>query len=200
MTAMIDIRWFVNGPGRIPIHHQYPLFSAVSRVVPAVHRSREFGLHPIRGARMSPGHLELIPQSALTIRTPVYNIPGLLVLSGKKLDLAGCPIRLGVPLVIGLSPCRSLVSPLVTIKGYMETQEFSAALRRQLDELGVSRSVIAEVVARRVLLVKQQVIVGFEVRLDKLCEEDSMRIQTSGLGGRRHLGCGLFNSSHKTNE
>jgi CRISPR-associated protein Cas6 len=122
-----------------------------------------------------------------------------LALSGKKLDLSGCPIRLGAPKVIALSPCPTLRSPLVTIKGYMEEKGFDAAIRRQLDALGISRTGTLEVGARKVVRIKQQVIVGFTVRLDDLENEESILIQASGLGGRRHLGCGLFNPTQQTN-
>ncbi len=197
MTGVIDMRWRIKLPGSIPIHHQYLLLSAVSRVVPAVHASGEFGIHAIRGMRTTPGRLDPLPHSSLTIRTRVENISALLPLSGKKLDLAGCPIRLGVPQLIALSASPALNSPLVTIKGYMDEKAFDAAIRRQLDALGISRSVTVEVGARKVLRIKQQVIVGFTVCLDHLDDDESLLIQASGLGGRRHLGCGLFNPTQK---
>jgi CRISPR-associated protein Cas6 len=197
VTVVIDIRWRITSPRSIPIHHQYPLLSAVSRVVPAVHASSEFGVHPIRGMRTTPGRLDLLPHSSLTIRTGVENIPALLPLSGKKLDLSGCPIRLGVPHMTALTACPALKSPIVTIKGYMEEKAFGAAIRRQLDALRVSRSVLVEVGARKVLRIKQQVIVGFTTLLDHLEDSESLLIQASGLGGRRHLGCGLFNPAQQ---
>jgi CRISPR-associated protein Cas6 len=192
VNPSIDIRWLIASLGSIPIHHQYPLLSAVSRIIPAVHASGEFGVHPIQGMRTTPGQLDLLPHSSLTIRTGVENIPTLLPLSGKKLELSGCPIRLGVPQVIELSACPVLKSPLVTIKGYTEGDLFKAALGRQLDALGISRSVNVEVGRRKILRIKQQIIVGFTVRVDHLDDSESLLIQAVGLGGRRHLGCGLF--------
>jgi CRISPR-associated endonuclease/helicase Cas3 len=100
---------------------------------------------------------------------------------------------------MALLPCRSLESYLVTIKGYMEEPEFVAALRRQLDALEVSDSATVEVGARRVLRIKQQSIIGFKVCLDQLSDDESLRIQATGLGGRRRLGCGLFNSIQRAN-
>jgi CRISPR-associated endonuclease/helicase Cas3 len=192
MTAVIDLRWRMTSPGSIPIHHQYFLLSAISGIVPAVHACDEFGVHPIRGMRTTPGRLDLLQDSALTIRTRVENIPALLALSGKKLDMAGCPIRLGIPQLIRLSPCPALKSRLVTIKGYIEEKEFDAAIRRQLDALGISGSVSVGVGPRRVVRIKHHVIVGFGVRLAQLTDHESLLIQASGLGGRRHFGCGLF--------
>ena len=192
MTDIIDARWPITRPGRLPLHHQYPLLAALSRVVPKLHRSGAFGVHPIRGVPIGPGQIEITRESAVTVRTEVDQVPALLSLSGKKLDLAGYPIQLGVPQIVALAPCDSLSSHLVTIKGYMEAECFSAALRRQLDNLGIADSIHLEVGPRRVLRVKQQTIVGFHVHLRGLTVSDSLLIQAIGLGGRRHLGCGLF--------
>jgi CRISPR-associated protein Cas6 len=189
----IDMRWGITSRGSIPIHHQYLLFSAISRIVPDVHATAGFGVHPIRGMRTTPGRLDLLPYSSLTMRTRVEDVPALLPLTGKKLDLASCPIRLGIPYTIALSGCPTLKSPLVTIKGYMEEKKFGSAIRRQLDALGISLSVTVEVGARKVLRIKQQLIIGFTVTLGNLEHTESLLIQSSGLGGRRHLGCGIFN-------
>ncbi len=196
MTVSIDMQWDLASPGSIPIHHQYLLLSAVSRIVPVVHASGEFGIHPIRGMRTTPGRLELLSHSALTIRTTVDNIPALLPLSGKQIKLGGCRLRLGVPRVIGLLACPALTSKLVTIKGYMAEEEFGVAVRRQLNILGVDRSATVEVGERKVVKIKQQIIVGFATRINHLDERDSLMIQTFGIGGRRHIGCGLFNPQH----
>lgn len=198
MILNVDVCWPVTSTGSIPIHHQYQLLSAVCRVLPVVHCSEEFGIHAIRGRRLSPGRLSLLRQSALIIRTKADKLPALMLLSGKKLDIAGCPIRLGVPRVLPLAPSRSLGSDLVTIKGYMEEKEFAVALRRQLDALDISSSVTLEISARRILRVKQQVIIGFKVCLDLLSDGESLLIQEIGLGGRRRLGCGLFNALRRT--
>ena len=200
MTPVIDIVWPLAIQGRIPLHHQYPLLSAISKLVPAVHASEAFGLHPIRGIRVAPGILELTPWSTVKIRTQLTQLECLLPLSGKRLDLASYPIRLGTPQLFTLSASANLICPLVTIKGYLEAGIFANGLRKQLDSEGVSPSVNMVVGRRRVLRVKQQAIVGFEVRLEGLSEQDSLTVQQQGVGGRRHLGCGLFNPIKSTRQ
>jgi CRISPR-associated protein Cas6 len=197
VTPVIDIRWRITARGSIPIHHQYLLLAAVSRIVPQVHGSGEFGLHPIRGIRTTPGRLDLLPSSSLTIRTRASNISTLLPLSGMRLKLAESSIKLGIPRLIALAPCPELYSSLVTIKGFMEENAFDAAIRRQLNVLGISRIVAVQIGTRKVLRIKNQAIIGFTVRLDHLEDNESLSIQESGLGGRRHLGCGLFNPSRE---
>jgi CRISPR-associated protein Cas6 len=192
LTTTIDIRWPLVARGRIPVHHQYELLASLSRVVPELHASTSLGVHPIRGLVVEPGFLELEPASAVTLRAPVELLPRLLPLGGKRLDIAGCPIRLGVPQVFALSPAERLWSRLVTIKGYMEMPPFKAAVRRKLNTLVVRQSVRIAVGRRRVIRIRGQTIIGFGLRLGGLSEDESIRVQQNGLGGRRHFGCGLF--------
>ena len=192
MTSILDIRWPLFLPGQIPLDHQYVLLAALSHSAPMIHRVNEIGIHAIRGLPIAPGVLELRPTSALTLRSPVDLLPALISLSGKKLDLGGATIQLGVPALFTLTPSNRLLSRISTIKGYTEPTAFLAAVRRQLDALGVGVSVRVAVGPRRVVRVKQQTIVGFEVTVENLSDNESVRIQESGVGGRRHLGCGLF--------
>ena len=192
MSTTVDIRWPLVPLGRIPLQHHYELLAGLSRVAPEVHSSPVVGVHAIRGSVVQPGFLELNEASAVTIRAPVELLPKLLPLGGKKLDIAGCPVRLGVPQVFALSPADSLRSRIVTIKGYMDVPQFEGAVRRKLDTLGVRDSLPMAIGRRRVIRIRGQTIVGFGLRLDGLFEDESIRVQQNGLGGRRHFGCGLF--------
>lgn len=191
---IVDIRWRILGESRIPLQHQYPLLSAVSKLVPAVHDRNLLGIHPIRGMHTEPGYLRTTDDSAVTIRAPADQIPIFLVLSGTRLDIGGCFIRLGVPQIFSLKPWRRLTSYLVTIKGYMERDVFEIAARRQLEEVGISPNAIVNIGARRILRIKDKTIVGYQVDVDGLAPMESLSLQHQGVGGRRHMGCGLFNA------
>jgi CRISPR-associated endonuclease/helicase Cas3 len=160
--------------------------------VPEIHAAISVGVHPIRGTKVEPGFLELNPRSAVTLRAPSGLLPKLIPLGGRKLHIAPCPVRLGVPQVFSLLPTARLRADLVTIKGYMEIPQFESAVRRKLDMLGVRNSVRVEVGPRRVVRIRRQTIVGFGLRLADLSDAESIRLQQSGIGGRRHFGCGLF--------
>jgi CRISPR-associated protein Cas6 len=190
-VTVVDVVWPVSNRGRVPLHHQYQLFAAVSRLVPALHEAAHVGFHPIRGQYAEPGFLMLSDLSAVTIRAPLECASGMLTLSGKRLDLGGYPVRLGVPHFRVLSASTNLVSHLVTIKGYHD-ESITVGARKQLDALGVSTSVNLVVGQRRVLRVKQQTIVGYRLTLHGLSAEEAIAVQSHGVGGRRHLGCGLF--------
>jgi CRISPR-associated protein Cas6 len=192
LTTTLDIRCPIVPPGRIPIHHQHQLLASLSRIVPEIHALRTVGVHPIRGTRIAPGLLELDRRSAVMLRASAGLLPRLVLLGGKKLDIGGCLVRLGVPQLFGLSPAACVRADLVTIKGYLEKPTFETAVRRQLDALGTSNSVRVEVGGRHIIQIRGQAIVGFSLRLGGLSEDESIRVQQIGLGGRRHFGCGLF--------
>jgi CRISPR-associated endonuclease/helicase Cas3 len=54
--------------------------------------------------------------------------------------------------------------------------------------------------SRRVIHIKQQTIVGYAVHVSNLTEEHSLRLQEFGIGGRRRLGCGIFNPTVNASE
>jgi CRISPR-associated protein Cas6 len=45
---------------------------------------------------------------------------------------------------------------------------------------------------RRVVRIKGVAITGYSLLVTELSAADSIKLQESGLGGRRHLGCGFF--------
>lgn len=134
----------------------------------------------------------LAPWSRLTLRIEAERIADVLSLAGKQLTIAGQPLRVGVPQVHALTPAAALRSRLVTIKKFLDPEPFLEAVRRQLDALGVSEQVQTTLGRRRTLRIKDKEVVGFEVVLEGLLAEESLTVQEQGIGGRRHMGCGVF--------
>jgi CRISPR-associated protein Cas6 len=194
---MIDLSFQVVGD-RIPLDYGYALFSALSRAVPSLHGDRRIGVHPIRGRRLEPRILRLVPASRLRIRLPTEDLVSYIGLAGTQLDLDGFVLRIGIPRVETLVPAASLTSRLVTIKGMQELDTFGAAVRRQLTEIGVAAEPVLSGEsnlggpARRVFRIKDSRLVGFSLRVIGLTAEESIRLQERGLGGRRRMGCGVF--------
>lgn len=185
----IDLAFRVIGT-TVPVDHGYALYAAISRLVPALHATREVAVHPIRGRYRGEGELALLPPSRLTLRLPAHGIPSYLPLAGTVLALEGHPLRVGVPDVRGLHPAATLYARLVTIKGFMEPGPFLEAARRQVQDMEVVADL--QVGKRRTLCVKGTQVVGFEVLAAHLSAEDSVHLQEVGIGGRRRMGCGVF--------
>src|SRR5262245_53766275 len=185
----VDLAFRLVG-SKIPVDHGYALYSAISRVLPEIHGAGNIGVHPIRGTYSGNGELMLRDSSRLVVRLESERIGEFLKLAGKRVDIDSHMLRVGVPEVRTLRPRASLYSRIVTIKGFMEPTAFLEAARRQLEKIGAKAEI--QVGERRTFRVKDKQVVGFEVAALELDAEDSLRLQENGLGGRRHMGCGVF--------
>ena len=194
---MIDLSFELEG-NRIPLDYGYALYSALSRVVPKLHGDLRVGIHPVRGIRREPRLLTIVPGSRLRLRLPPEDLVSYIGLAGERLDLEGFGLRVGIPRVEALVPAASLAARLVTIKGAQDLETFGSAVRRQLAEAGIAAepALDGEPAAggpeRRVVRIRGRRLVGFSLRVAGLTAEESLRLQESGLGGRRRMGCGVF--------
>ena len=204
---VVDLSFLLRGTS-IPADHGYALYSAISRHLPWLHGDRSVGVHPVQGRLIGQRQLALNELSRLVLRLPASKIPEAICLAGKRLDLEGALLMVGVPTVQSLLPHSSLRSRLVIIKGFTEPTPFLEAVLRQLDQLGVNSSVALvphrrglsveaqigsrETVVRRTLRIRDKEVVGFAVQAVGLGPQDSLALQATGLGGRRRFGCGIF--------
>ncbi len=185
--------------GQLPADHGYALYSAVTRQLPALHGAAWLGLELLNGVPWREGVIVLPTRGAqLRLRVPADRYAAVLPLAGKRLDIAGHPLRLGIPTARPLQPAPSLYARVVTIKKFTEPEPLLDAARRQLDALGVSATLDLPLddqgrFRRRVIRIHGRTVVGFSLAAHSLTDEDSIHLQTHGLGGRRSMGCGIFN-------
>ena len=97
-------------------------------------------------------------------------------------------------------PAPALRSRLVTIKivgadkdpSLLTEPNFQTAVHKQLSALGVSDQAELTLSKRRTFRIKRKEVIGYETIIEGLTAEESIRLQEAGLGGRRHMGCGVF--------
>jgi CRISPR-associated protein Cas6 len=199
---MIELQFPVLGQS-LPADHGYLLYSALSGMLPLLHGDGEhIAVGPISGEWTGNGVLTLSSRwSRLRLRLPAEQIASVLPLAGKALDVGGHRIRLGVPTVQPLVPAPALAAKMVTIKGFMEPEEFLAAAQRQLDELGIrgklgipvfQNGAHSDEPRRKVMRIREKKVIGFALQAAELTAEESLLLQEHGLGGRRKMGCGFF--------
>lgn len=193
---MVDLCFPVQG-SLLPADHGYGLLAALAHLVPSLHQNPHVGILTAPGIRDGKGKILLTPRSQVRIRLPIEAVAGVYGLAGKCLRVGCHEVRLGIPQLFTLKPSSALKARIVTIKGYQEAEAFEAAAQRQLKQLGFSGkvSVMRDQQGnplRKTLKIKQHTMVGFTTLVQDLGEEESIRLQQIGLGGRRRMGCGFF--------
>ena len=186
---VVDVVFPVSGR-RVPYDNGYALYSALSNEAPFLHENERVGIFQVRSTSMGDGTGSLAKGSVLKLRVPASLYPPLVKLAAKPLDLAGHPIRLGVPAAHPLTPASKAWAELVVIKGFTEPDPFLQAVSRQLDALEIEGQ--PEALQRNVVRVKGRSIVGFQILILGLSDADSLMLQEQGIGGKRRMGCGLF--------
>ena len=186
----------------LPTDHSYPLYGALSGIVPQFHAEASplrFG--PITGIGSADGRLRLTEHSCLRVRLPDDAIRLALPLAGKKLIVGDASIRLGVPAVRTLTPAPALIARLVTFKNADTPEEFLTTARAKLAEAGIAGEPQLPIhldgdrageAKRRVIRIKGVTIYGYSLLVAELTAADSLKLQESGLGGRTQMGCGFF--------
>jgi CRISPR-associated endonuclease/helicase Cas3 len=189
VTPRVDLLFRLSGT-EIPIDHGYALFGAVCRVVGNIHGAPWIAIAPIRGHLLTQTVEFMYGSSELRIRIEPGMIPQVLPLRNKELELDGYKFFVKDSQVEALRPATDLFSPMVTIKGFVDPESFREAVIRQLTALEVKARV--EVGCRRTMTVSGNRVVGFGVALHDLSEDDSLKVQYHGVGGKQRMGCGVF--------
>ncbi len=193
----LELRFGVIGRS-LPADHGYGLYSAIAHLCPEIHQQEWLSIETVTGMPDHRGKIYLSSeQSYLRIRLPADKIPLVYPLAGKQLEIGNHTIRLGIPQVFMLQPAERLRARIVTIKKFQEPEPFLEATKRQLRELGIQGTVAMPMNAegkpdRKAIKIKQFSVVGFGLEVMNLSEEDSLKLQIHGLGGKRRMGCGIF--------
>jgi len=186
----VELRFPVIGAA-LPSDHGYAMFAAISRLIPEAHGADWLAVETVPGTPRGDGAIHLNLRARLKMRLPQDRVALMMKLAGRRLDVEGHHIRLGVPQIFLLKPSADLYARCVTIKKFTEPDPFLDAVARKLDEIGITGE--PELGVRRAFRVGNHTIVGFGLSLHELSDEASLVLQERGMGGRRHMGCGFFN-------
>ncbi len=185
----------------LPVDHAYSLSQAVCSVLPWLEEEKHAGMHLIHGAESGHGWqrpeggghdvLYLSRRAKLTFRLPKERLVDAQKMSGVTLDVAGHPLQVGASSIRPLSPLPTLFSRYVIAAQDTDEERFLQHVAAELAEIGVK--------ARKLLCGRSHELATpggrlFTRRLlvADLKVEESVKLQQSGLGPGRTMGCGLF--------
>lgn len=200
MNKIINLVFPVQGT-TLHADHNHKLLASLSEKIPQLHHLVGLAINTVSGIPDKQGKITLTSASRLYLRLPVEAITLVYPLTGQTLNVGGYSIKLGNPELQTLQAVESLKSRLVTIKGYLEPEAFLEAAYRQLQALEIQANIGIPAndngEPKRLTLKitkpnRSYTIVGFSIVVDNLNEEDSIKLQIHGLGGKRRLGCGVF--------
>jgi CRISPR-associated endonuclease/helicase Cas3 len=202
MNNIINLVFPVKGTN-LHADHNHRLLGSLSEKISQIHSLNGLAINTISGIPDKQGKITLTKSSKLYLRLPVEAVALVYPLAGQTLTIGDDQIQLGNPELQTLQPCESLKARLVTIKGYTEPMAFLEAANRQLQALEIKANIGIpandEGKPKRLTLKinkpdqkRSYTIVGFSVVVSDLTEEDSIKLQIHGLGGKRRLGCGVF--------
>lgn len=185
----------------LPADHGYGLYSAIAHLCPMVHEQEGVSISTISGEPDRQGRIYLSKSAHLKIRLPYEadKIAQILPLAGQTLKIGSHSIQLSIPQIFPLQPFDKLRSRIVTIKKFQEPELFLEAVKRQMDALEIQGNAFvpldeAGLPLRKAIKIKKFSVVGFSVVVTDLSDEDSLKLQAYGLGGKHRMGCGVFTS------
>src|ERR1700742_3249790 len=179
---------------QLPADHGYALYSVITCHLSELPGASWLGIELISAVPWRAGVIALPTRGAsLHLRIPADHYGRVLPLAGRRLDLGGQIIRLGIPNARPLLSASSLYARVVTIKNFTDPEPFLDAARRQLGALNINATLELPLdeqgrFRRRILKIHDKTVVGFSLAAHDLSDEDSLRLQGAGIGGRRAMG------------
>jgi len=205
----LEIQFAIRGK-TLPADHGYALYSAVKK---SLQDSSNDTLPPdlpqtvhlctIPGIPDRAGMIYLNRGSRFRLRCPSDQMQlWYRFFQNQVFDIQGHLIRLTQPRITLPEASQILASRLVTFKlkeiDHADVPRyFLQSCQSSLERLEIKGQAFIPSdpdgdLARRTLQIRDKKVLGFSVVVEGLSDEDSLKLQWHGLGGRQHFGCGWF--------
>jgi CRISPR-associated protein Cas6 len=198
-TSPYVVVYFPARGRQLPADHGQALYSAIIGQLSALHSVSWLGIELLNGV---PWHEDLLVLptrgASLRLRIPADRYGYVLPLAGRCLDIVGHRVHLGIPAARPLQPARSLYARIVTIERFDKPELILDAARLQLDALGIKADLELPIdeqghFHRHIIKIYGRSVIGFSLAAHNLSNDDSLRLQSIGIGENRTMGCGIFN-------
>lgn len=197
---VVDVSFPVAG-ATLPVDHAYALLAGLLEVLPWLAEEPAAGVHEIyvaasqngwyRPDEQSGGLLYLSRRTRMALRVPRGRLSDLDALRGARLEVDGHPLTVGEPTVRALQPLPTLFARHVASRPDEEEEAFVESAAQELRGLGIRpRKLLCGKVAS--LRTPAGALVTRSLMVADLDRDESLLLQSRGLGAERRLGCGIF--------
>jgi len=198
VNEFIDVVYPIEMGGAVPLDYRYCVYSAVKT---SHHDMTERGwqLCPISGTRE--GDLLRLESGDSEVRVRMPKADTAHVNIGSVLRVSDFVLVLGDPFVQPIQPCPVLSSNLVIVTSDDEPRgvrgvDYGVHVGKRIGALLGHLGVGVEIGERRPMHVSGSRLFGHSVTIKGLSDNESIRLQSEGMGQKRAMGCGVFCADH----
>ena len=184
----------------LPVDHAWALSEAVQRWLPWITAEAGAGVHTIHVAESGNGWMRpdgaddllyLSRRTRLQLRVPRHRVDDTQALIGQTLDVAGHALAIEKATLKPLSAFTTVFSRYVVTDAQRDENAFLASMMQELAGLDI-RPMKMLCGIEKTLAAPDGPIHTRSLMIADLTPAESLRLQQSGLGPLRHIGCGLF--------
>ncbi len=185
----------------LPVDHAHALSQALLRVLPWMQHEEHTGIHLIHVAESGHGWqrpdslsdelLQLSRRTKMTLRLPKERLADAKKMTGVTLEIDGYPLRVGNGTVRPLSALTTVFSRYVISSDDEDEEQFVRRAAIELQQMSIPVRKLLCGKAHAIGLPDEQLLTR-RLMVAELTVGQSVRLQQSGLGPGRLIGCGLF--------
>jgi CRISPR-associated protein Cas6 len=187
-ATMTDMVFSLAGRS-LPRDHAQALQQALQQALPWLADEPLAGIHAVKLVHGSGAQALLSQRARLLLRLPNRCVQPAAALTGRMLDVAGCPVQVGAAYCRALLPYATLYAHAVAAPSESEA-DFVNLVSAEVHKLQLRSQWVCG--KRHSRQVQGQPMTTFSLMLHGLSLADSLRVLESGLGPHRQLGCGIF--------
>lgn len=173
----------------LPADHCYGIYSIICKLSPEL-KNIDWQLNTITGFPINNGLIRLGSKSHLTIRINIDHFNEIKSIQNRQFTLGIHTFYTENFTINSIIPKKQLQSRIVVIKGAEDKESLNTKLGKQCHALEIKPNF--EITERKTIKIKRFTVIGYSVTFLDLTEEESLRLQTYGLGGKHKMGCGVF--------
>jgi CRISPR-associated protein Cas6 len=190
----IEFRFSIQG-SLIPRNYHYCLYAALTTLAPILKENSDWMISRISNTTVFDDRNIKLADSILKLRCSKDLITSLAMLFEESTLMLGENAIAKLKFIQGLEiTSKEDLSGTVTIKTEHNREpdpmRFAVCLGKQLAKLNIDTLPI--IGRKEQLIIKKQPCAVYPVLFKSLRPEESLVLQTQGIGGRKHLGCGFF--------